>query len=302
MTFKYQITHYYRRFCRWQQSPQLYVNRHEGSVQHCHNCGTTFADNFCPRCGQRAGVGRVGWKSVKDNIAILWGLDNRSLSYTLVQLLARPGYLVRDYISGRRQVSFPPVKMLVILCPFVLVFESLFHVHSDVLDIQLHIPVLDKVIDWLNSQKSWAMLLTYSLFILPTWVVFRFAPSYPRHSLPEGFFLQVFISVQALVFALFGYWSTSVENALCLLYIYITYRQLFGYGRWGTLWRLGVCWLVGLAMVLSVIVTLILTGNYEMTVDEDIKIALITLVVSIVMTAVALGITHLINRHTRKAS
>lgn len=81
-----------------------YVNRHEDSVQHCCNCGTEFADNFCPRCGQRAEVGRVGWNSVKENVALLWGMDSRSLTYTLDQLLGRPGYLVRDYISGRRLV------------------------------------------------------------------------------------------------------------------------------------------------------------------------------------------------------
>ena len=84
---KEQLKQYYRRFCRWQQDVPHYVNRHEDTVLHCHNCGTEFADNFCPRCGQRAGVGRVGWNSIKDNIAILWGMDSRSFTYTLFQLL-----------------------------------------------------------------------------------------------------------------------------------------------------------------------------------------------------------------------
>ena len=300
LTLKEQIAYHYRRFCRWQQSPQVYVNRHEGSVLHCHNCGMAFADNFCPRCGQRAGVGRVGWKSIKDNIAILWGLDNRSLSYTLVQLMARPGYLVRDYISGRRQVSFPPIKMLVIVCLFIVLFETLFHQHRDVLDINFHNAVLDKAIDRLNSQKSWAMLLTYSLFILPTWVVFRYAPAYPRHSLPEGFFLQVFSSVQGLIFTLFGYWSANVENALSMVYMYVTYRQLFGYGRWGTLWRLGVTSLAGMMMAIAVIIPLILTGDYEQEGEDVAKGGLAALATLIVVTTVALGITHLINKHTRR--
>ena len=38
----------YRRFCRWQQAEPHYVNRHEGEVQHCHNCGNEFEGNFCP--------------------------------------------------------------------------------------------------------------------------------------------------------------------------------------------------------------------------------------------------------------
>lgn len=97
---KEQLKQKFDRFCRWQQEAPHYANRHEGAPRRCHNCGTEFADNFCPRCGQRAEVGRVGWNSIKENIAILWGMDSRSFLYTLFQLLTRPGYLVRDYISG----------------------------------------------------------------------------------------------------------------------------------------------------------------------------------------------------------
>ena len=156
----------YHRFCRWQQAEPHYVNRHQDIVQHCHNCGTEFRDNFCPRCGQRAEVGRVGWNSIKDNIAILWGLDSRSLTYTLVQLLGRPGYLVRDYISGHRQVSFPPVKMLVIVCLFVVIFESVFHLENDVLGIKFNVQEVDDVVAWINAQKSWATLLVQSILPL----------------------------------------------------------------------------------------------------------------------------------------
>lgn len=178
----------YHRFRRWQQAEPHYVNRHQDTVQHCHNCGTEFRDNFCPRCGQRAEVGRVGWNSIRENIALLWGLDSRSLTYTLVQLLGRPGYLVRDYISGHRQVSFPPVKMLVIVCLFVVIFESVFHVKNDVLGIKFNIQELDNIVGWINAQKSWATLFLQSFYILPTWLLFRYAPGYPRHTLPEGFF------------------------------------------------------------------------------------------------------------------
>ena len=80
------------------------------------------------------------WNSIKDNIAVLWGMDSRSFTYTLFQLLTRPGYLVRDYISGRRQVSFPPVKMLVIVSLFTVIVETFFHQNSDVVPIQINFP------------------------------------------------------------------------------------------------------------------------------------------------------------------
>ena len=147
---KEQLRKYYHRFCHWQQAVPHYASRREGEVQHCHNCDNEFEGNFCPICGQRAEVGRVGWKSIKDNIALLWGMDSRSLGYTLLQLLGRPGYLVRDYISGRRQVSFPPVKMLVIVCLFVVVVESVFHVNNDVVGLKFDVQELDAFVGWIN--------------------------------------------------------------------------------------------------------------------------------------------------------
>lgn len=104
-----------------------------------------------------------------------------------------PHYVNRH--EGSVQHWFPPIKMLVIVCLFVVIFETVFHLHKDVVSLTFNDQSVSKVIEWINSQKSWATLLVNSLFILPTWLVFRYAPAYPRHTLPEGFFLQVFLSV-----------------------------------------------------------------------------------------------------------
>jgi hypothetical protein len=101
----------------------------------------------------------VGWNSIKDSVAILWGLDSRSLTYTLVQLMGRPGYLVREYISGHHQVSFSPVKMLVIVSLFAVIFESVFHVETEIVGITFSIPEVDNTLKWFNDNKSWGTLL-----------------------------------------------------------------------------------------------------------------------------------------------
>ena len=292
------LRNYYHRFCRWQQAVPHYANRHEGEVQHCYNCDNDFSGNFCPICGQRAEVGRVGWKSIKDNVAILWGMDSRSLGYTLLQLLGRPGYLVRDYISGRRQVSFPPVKMLVIVCLFVVIVESVFHVKNDVIGLKFDIQEVDDIIAWINSQKSWATLFLQCFYILPTWLVFRYAPGYPRHTLPEGFFLQVFMSVLSLLSTLFiGYWNDDLDLALWIIYMYITYRQLFGYGWWGTLWRLAV--LLQMAVTTMLVAGAIVEYVYD---NNDICDALLSILIvltpAVLLTAVILYVTHRINKRT----
>ena len=89
----------YRRFRDWQINPFRYQD-HSDHVERCANCGTEFQSNFCPVCGQKAGVGPIGWKSVRQGLMIVWGMDSRSLGFSLLQLLFRPGYLISDYISA----------------------------------------------------------------------------------------------------------------------------------------------------------------------------------------------------------
>ena len=104
----------WREFRAWQREPIRYDD--EGQApRHCVNCDKEYTGNYCPRCGQKAGVGRVNWSTVKSGVMLIWGMDSRSLPYTLLQLVLRPGYLISDYISGKRQVSFPPVKMLLLV-------------------------------------------------------------------------------------------------------------------------------------------------------------------------------------------
>jgi hypothetical protein len=302
------LRQYYHRISRWQQAEPHYVNRHKDIVQHCHNCGMEFRDNFCPRCGQRAEVGRVGWDSIRENVALLWGLDSRSLTYTLVQLLGRPGYLVRDYIGGHRQVSFPPVKMLVIVSLVAVIAESVFHEHNDVVPVTFNIPEIDNFIKWFNDNKNWGALFFYSLYILPTWIVFRFAPRYPCHTLPEGFFLQVFLSVQSLLLGLLGFLQEGLDTIVGAVYMVVTFRQLFGYGWWGTVWRLAIT-VLSVMMILLPLVTLGILFAYDAG-NVDIKFgfggrevslmdagpALLAIVALLI--AVMLFVTHRINKRT----
>ena len=294
-----QVKRYYHRFCRWQQSEPHYVNRHEDSVRHCHNCGTEFADNFCPRCGQRAGVGRVGWKSVRESIAILWGLDSRSLGSTLFQLLLRPGYLVRDYISGHRQVSFPPVKMLVLVSLLAVIVESVFHVQNEVVGAHFDIPEVDKIVQWFNDNKSWGTLITQSFFSLPTWIVFRFAPRYPRHTLPEGFFLQVFLSTQGLLLGFINYLNSGAATVMTIVFLVITYRQLFGYSWWGTLWRYLITASSSLLMIVPFLVLALMLGNDDRK-DAAVSVGPMVIAFIIVLIAVMLGVAYFISRHQYK--
>ena len=65
-------------------------------------------------------------------------MGNRSLLYSLWQLIWRPGYFISDYINGKRQVSFPPVKMLVLMGVLSVLIDNLFGIN------EFKTPVQDK--------------------------------------------------------------------------------------------------------------------------------------------------------------
>ena len=251
----------YRRFWRRQQEARRFRMSDEQHV--CKNCGREFTGNYCPCCGQRHSVGAVTWDSIREGIMDLWGVGTRSMPFTIWQLLWRPGYLIGDYISGRRQVSFPPVKMLVFTAMIIYILDHLLGLNvfgstdsSKTTETAEAVAtssstIIDRFFAWFESHYDWSVLLIFSLLILPTYIVFRRAPRQTRHSLPQGFFIQVFNSVLFLVlvflFSILKYplmlGDASDDLLMCVsLVIFagqvvVVYRQLFGYSLRGTLWR-----------------------------------------------------------------
>ena len=193
----------------------------------------------------------------------MWGLGSRSRSvlYSVWQLLFRTGYFIGDYISGKRQVSFPPVKMLFILAvAYAIVFHWLLPEFKGLgygIDYQELGFTVDEgndmtnvskpFYDWYETYFSWSMLILSFATIFPTWVLFRYSPRHSRHTLPEGFFIQVlFATLMVSLFLLMvpcwfifkQFTVLSIIFVVVTLYYIIGYRQLFGYGLWGTVWRL----------------------------------------------------------------
>lgn len=248
----------WREFRAWQREPIRYDD--EGQApRHCVNCDKEYTGNYCPRCGQKAGVGRVNWSTVKSGVMLIWGMDSRSLPYTLLQLVLRPGYLISDYISGKRQVSFPPVKMLLLVAIAYALLYSLAEWMAAPVAAK---PVKDGVdellmayVQWVEHNPGWGFMTITMFYIVPTWLLFRHAPRHARHTLPEGFFIQVFMTTLILIVSCVGIFISDLILWAVFIYYVIAYKQLFGYGWWGTLWRIVMCLvmvLVTLGIVLDV--------------------------------------------------
>lgn len=274
----------YERFKQWQEQPIHYVNSKE--EHKCNNCGFTFTGNYCPCCSQKASVGRIGWSSVQQSLMDIWGLGTRSLINSVWQLLSRPGYLISDYISGKRQTCFPPVKMLFILA---VANALLFHwLYPNIEGLGYGVDfkslgfeggeemskMVKPLYDWLEAHFSWAMLGMSLIAIFPTWVMFRYAPRHTRHTLPEGFFIQVlYMDLQMVICLLvlpcwyfLSQWTImSVTTLILMVYYVIGFRQLFGYSLWSVFWRhtfvFAFIWGIAASIAVWVLDISVLTGG-----------------------------------------
>ncbi len=88
---------------------------------------------------------------------------------------------------------------------------------------------------------------------------------------------------------------------LCEIYLYITYLHLFGYGWWGTLWRLTVVVLTEVAIILIAALNILYFFVYDMeerTNPNTINAFIIMYTFLIMSTAIMLYITHRINKRT----
>ena len=113
-----------RRFHEWQQKPYVVAPLSEQEHE-CATCGTHYTGNFCPRCGQSQRIGRYSFKMALLNFMDVWGLGNRGMFRTIRDFLLRPGYMIRDYLSGMQMAYFPPFKLFFLLAALsILVPES----------------------------------------------------------------------------------------------------------------------------------------------------------------------------------
>ena len=256
----------YARFQSWKQNGPVFKVK-ESTGHTCACCGYEYEGNYCPVCAQKAGQRRITWGALRESALDLWGLGTRSMPFSIWQLMLRPGYFIADYISGKRQVSFPPVKMLFFVTVITLLIENIFGVTqaNTEIDLDEEISIFNITIitiNWLKENPAWATLILFSFFIIPTHLICSQSPRCNRHTLPESFFIQVFIGVQMNVWRLLTNVLPKghvVSIALILLIMlglvwFRTYYQLFGYSVWGTLWRILAVWWNGVILLLSALI------------------------------------------------
>lgn len=91
----------------------------------CLCCNHTFEGNYCPHCGEKAGVRRLSWRTLGDDLLYSFTNMDRGFVFTVRELFSRPGHMMREYLAGRRRCYFRPFAMLVLLAGAYLILATL---------------------------------------------------------------------------------------------------------------------------------------------------------------------------------
>jgi rubrerythrin len=104
----------------------------------CKNCGKEFVGLYCPICGQEAKTDRLNFSSFIDSL--FSGLTNisRGFGFTILNLFSRPGYMLDEFIKGKRIYFTKPFQMLFVLA-------AVYALLSQILAMETNLPGEDKI-------------------------------------------------------------------------------------------------------------------------------------------------------------
>ena len=247
----------------------------------CLNCGHIYEGQFCPHCGQKAKTKRLQFVEMFRNfIGAFVGGDNKFLN-TCRDLIMRPGYMVRNYLLGRRIRYYHPLQMYVYAITTYAIVSYVLGVSSsifdDMADLEFEpsekaqkyasIGFVMSLANALYTNKLYGTLFLSFVATFPYRMLFR--TKLERQdgamlplNLTEQFYtkmyhscLQVIVSILLLPVCLINGTDDIVLQIYAfasVLYAVVMYKQLLGIG-----WMKSIL-LNGLAAILTILLVVVL--------------------------------------------
>ena len=272
----------WKAFCEWQRRPS-HIPQMVEEHHRCGTCGQEFQGNYCPCCGQSAKIGRYSFKNALLLFLDVWGMGNRGMFRTLRDLILRPGYLIRDYISGMQMAYFPPFKLLFLLTALLLVVDSGVNLKGEDYLANYHEKTVktgnsfakkdkqkettrderwDRVIvklrEFRESNPAFFWVALLFVLSLPLYLFFRKCPNIPDLRFSELLIAMVYTwgmhTIYEIVLTFFCVYDDTVSEVALLLFI-IPLKQLSGFKWWRTSLYLLLSYLAAIVILLAAALT-----------------------------------------------
>lgn len=88
----------------------------------CKNCATEFKGKYCSQCGQKAITGRITTRDLFRDVIKKYLPYDKGFLFTAREALTRPGWMVRDYLDGKRVNYTKPLNFMLVLTATSLIF------------------------------------------------------------------------------------------------------------------------------------------------------------------------------------
>lgn len=215
----------------------------------CKNCNHDFDGNFCNICGQKAKTARLDWHYLSDEAKYTFLHFNGGFTYSVKQLVTRPGHTVREFIEGKRVHHYKPILLLFVLAG---IYGLLMHyidmnsyfgsfTHTGTEEQQKKVIELqNKIFEWQVSHYSLIEIVSIPVVSLASWLAFRkWRYNFIEHIILNSFSASLRLLFNIAVFPLFYYSIGSAAmfpiHALIALIglalTFWTYIGFFGSGK-----------------------------------------------------------------------
>tara|TARA_R110002050_G_scaffold241129_1_gene377512 strand:+ start:894 stop:1634 length:741 start_codon:yes stop_codon:yes gene_type:complete len=98
----------------------------------CISCNTDHNSNFCPNCGEKAGIKKITFRSIAtDSFSSITTMDKGFL-FNLKMLLLNPRSITIEYILGKRKGILNPISFLILSVSLYLILEGLLKVPKEI--------------------------------------------------------------------------------------------------------------------------------------------------------------------------
>lgn len=202
------------RFKRWQKCGRKIPQMDHQVVHKCPNCSTYYVGNFCNCCGQKSIEKFEKGEVTRDLISATTYFDSTLLN-TILELLFRPGYMVRDYLRGKRASYTNPFVFLFIAATIYMLFESILgnaaHFNSILLpliDVEIEkTPEVNWFYSFISSpairfifqNKGMLILLSLPFWVFSLKIAFRSKKLYPTFKTYQWIIIQTYASGMLLI-------------------------------------------------------------------------------------------------------
>jgi len=80
----------------------------------CKNCGEKVVGSYCSHCGQKIIEQRISFHYISHEALHFFTHFEKGFLFTSLNMLAKPGKVVTDFVKGKRKIYQPPVSFFLI--------------------------------------------------------------------------------------------------------------------------------------------------------------------------------------------